>query len=308
MFFGTTAANIVELQILHAVSQQLLLTVSLTVEVNGQRAEQQGRTGDILPVLGHACHVQTGVECLNQNHAQRHAGDGADAAHHGYTGQIAGGDGVEVQVGAGGRLTGEHPGGQNNTSHSREHGSHHIADDLDAVGVDACQPGSLRIAADGKNAAAKLGAGQDKSEDRKQENGHDNRIRNAAEYHAVAKALQSRVADGDGAINQDGYFCINDVRIPGVDTGLYYPNNMDQFQRAGKKVESIRIEHKERLNVESGRIKEGVVLEFNLVPRLGRSNYSSKDFVFLNADNLKILTEEQAQQLNNNPKSRISEL
>mgnify|MGYP001218613824 FL=1 len=104
---------------------------------------------------------------------------------------------------------------------------------------------------------------------------------------------------GKLAINQDGYFCINDVRIPGVDTGLYYPNNMDQFQRAGKKVESIRIEHKERLNVESGRIKEGVVLEFNLVPRLGRSNYSSKDFVFLNSDNLKILTEEQAQQLNN---------
>lgn len=104
---------------------------------------------------------------------------------------------------------------------------------------------------------------------------------------------------GKLAINQDGYFCINDVRIPGVDTGLYYPNNMDQFQRAGKKVESIRIEHKERLNVESGRFKEGAVLEFNLVPRLGRSNYSSKDFVFLNADHLKILTEEQVQQLNN---------
>lgn len=84
-----------------------------------------------------------------------------------------------------------------------------------------------------------------------------------------------------------------------MDTGLYYPNNMDQFQRAGKKVESIRIEHKERLNVESGRFKEGAVLEFNLVPRLGRSNYSSKDFVFLNADHLKILTEEQVQQLNN---------
>ncbi len=111
----------VSAQVLHAGFEELFLSSLLTDVVRCQGEQEQRASGYILPEGRYIDHDQTGVERLDQEHAEDRSEHVANAAREGYAAQDNAGDGIELKVDVRCRLSGVHAGREYDTAQSCQH-------------------------------------------------------------------------------------------------------------------------------------------------------------------------------------------